>query len=706
MKIVHGLFIILITALMIPHSADAGGTTRHFRIDTAEELSEGTLDQVMVNSEGRVVSGRRTSRIELSDTAMVWSLSKGPDGEIYAGTGNNGIVLRLKGSSTESVIDTGELIVTAMAWDNEDNVYLATVPEGKIFTVKKGSIKKNPKEPVKARLLVKLPDADHVWSLVWDSKRRVLFAGTGPGGIIYSIDRQGNADVYFDAEQEHVMCLELEENGDILAGLSPGALLIRVTGPGKAEGVHDFNGTEVKAVVADGKRMFAAVNHFTTPPAPPSITVHKTVVHKPVPRPKPGTGEVWVLNTDGMIERLWKKKEGHVTAMAKGPDGLVYAGIGADGRLYGINPDTRESLTVLDLDERQILSMLMEGDEWIAGTGDAGSLYRVSAAAHSQAGYLTEALDAGFIARWGRVEWKNTAGFSVRARTGNTKKPDQTWSSWTTLGSRPGSRLKSADSRYLQLGFRWKKPDAVLDSIRVFYRPVNQRARVTGLEAEAKFRRKSTGGKTVSKSISHVRNNTKDDKTVEGPDQGQERTSILDLKWKVDNADDDEVVYFLAYRMEGDEGWIGINDEKNPVRKTTYEWDTEAVPSGYYEIGVTVSDAEVWPKDEALEDEYVSPPVLVDNQPPAILGMSVRNSIVSGRVVDDLGPVDRVEFSVDGGPWRPVPVSGGLMDSARLEFSFPVPDDAGEGPHVVAVRAADLAGNISAGRAKFRVGRK
>jgi hypothetical protein len=66
------------------------------------------------------------------------------------------------------------------------------------------------------------------------------------------------------------------------------------------------------------------------------------------------------------------------------------------------------------------------------------------------------------------------------------------------------------------------------------------------------------------------------------------------------------------------------------------------------------------------------------------------------EVVDGIGPIARVEVAVDGGvEWRPVLPVDGIFDTADETIDTDIASliPAGPGPHVVAVRAFDAAGN-------------
>jgi hypothetical protein len=78
-------------------------------------------------------------------------------------------------------------------------------------------------------------------------------------------------------------------------------------------------------------------------------------------------------------------------------------------------------------------------------------------------------------------------------------------------------------------------------------------------------------------------------------------------------------------------------------------------------------------------------------------GLSMQGRRLKARVVDGVGPITRVDVSVDGrADWRPLAPVSGVYDAADETFDSDVtavvPANTTT-PHIVAVRAFDGAGN-------------
>jgi hypothetical protein len=166
----------------------------------------------------------------------------------------------------------------------------------------------------------------------------------------------------------------------------------------------------------------------------------------------------------------------------------------------------------------------------------------------------------------------------------------------------------------------------------------------------------------------------------------------VSLSWKVVNADRDPLRYRIAYREEEQSLWRDMFSEEVVLTDPAYTWDTNSIPDGHYIVRVEASDEESNPDDRVLRSSAVSEPIVVDNHPPRFEDLSVRQDRLRGRVTDSLGPIARIQMSLDAGPWRDVLPEDGLLDAAEERFDVAL-GELGKGLHIVAVRAFDAAGN-------------
>ena len=84
----------------------------------------------------------------------------------------------------------------------------------------------------------------------------------------------------------------------------------------------------------------------------------------------------------------------------------------------------------------------------LIGTGNTGKLFSLGAAETHE--YASDVLDAGAMARFGRVEVEpGSSGYELLTRSGNVEQPVRGWSDWQPL--KDGS-VASPAGRFLQ----WK----------------------------------------------------------------------------------------------------------------------------------------------------------------------------------------------------------------------------------------------------------
>ncbi|HEY8426752.1 MAG TPA: hypothetical protein VIL20_00195 [Sandaracinaceae bacterium] len=650
-------------------------STERFVLDDAGSLGAGELIRTVVHSDGRVTIGPELARVALpDDVPLVYSAVRARDGTIFLGTGNDGRVFRVRGDRAELFAETRQLLVAALAIGEGGALYAGTLPEGRIYRIdERGAVAE----------LVRPEQAEHVWALVYDPGRRTLFAATGPEGRVYAIDRQGRATVWWDATAPHVMSLALGDDGALYAGTSEDAIVARITGPQRVEIVHDFPGNEITALAFRDGTLVVAANEL---PDPPNVTkataTDRSSTGARAPRPAPGKGRIFRIGRDGRAEEIYARDRGHVTSLSFTRDGAIAAGIGDDGLVVRVSPD-RTWATWMDVDERQVRGVWFDGDAPFFVTGDGAALYRVTDAQPRDAIWESKVLDARFPARWGQLTWRGEGQLAFQTRSGNTERPDETWSEWSSELTSPGP-IRSPAARFLQIRARYQRdPDAVLRAVTAYFLPQNQRAYVRDVRLEGE-------NDAATKRM-----------RAERQDYVPSPSVVYKIAWTVDNPDGDRLRYRLRYRAEDQSVWRDMLRESEVHTETHYSWNTSAVPDGWYVVRVEASDELDNAPALALRSSADSEPIRVDNHAPRIEQLRTNGARLTGRAVDALGPIARLEYAIDGGEWIALFPVDDLFDTAEERFEIDL-SSLSPGTHIVAVRATDASGNVGSGEAQIR----
>lgn len=654
--------IVLVSLVLATSSTAFAVTTESFVLDSADDFFSGELRGAAVDSDGSVRPGAATERIPIENVPIAFSMARRGD-TVFIGTGTDGVVYRIERDSAKVFARTGELLVSSLAFGEDGALYAGTLPHGRIYRI-------DPKSGAMKRFSI--PEgAEHVWALFYDPKRRRLIAGTGPEGKIFAIDPIGRAKELYKAEAAHIMTLTGDGEGTVYAGTSDNAVVLRITLNDDVSVVHDFPGNEVTAIDYYDGKLAVAANQFKTPPGAQFTPAQAQAASKGrrTPRPRAGSGQLWRVDLDGRAEALMGRQDTHFAAVQWGTHGEIYVGGGDDGRIFRVAPDASYSIWA-DVEERQVLALDLRTSSPSFITGDGAALYRVRQGLPREAIWTSEALDARFASTWGRLEWRAAGRLELETRSGNTKEPGATWSAWSKALKKPG-KVESPPGRFIQVRAKFPRdPSAVLYAVELFYLPQNQRARVSQIQ----------GTRPPLK---------------RGEDAQQPMpppTTMLNLSWKVENPDRDPLRYRLAFRQDSRPVWRDMFSEDVVLTEPKYTWDTGNIPDGYYLVRVEASDEPSNPASLVLRSSATSESIRVDNHPPRIDRLDERRGRLRGRVVDDLGPIARIQLAIDASPWQDVFPTDSLLDSASEELDLPL-GELGPGPHIIALRAFDASGN-------------
>jgi hypothetical protein len=693
---------------------------------------KGDVDNVVVDSDGRVTLGPTNKVLTETEAPFIWDLHVGPDGALLAGTGNKGEVLRLTPAGTSTVLfDSQELQVHAVARGRDGSLYVGTSPDGKVYRVKSE----------KDSSAVYDPPDKYIWALATGPDGTV-YAATGNKGRVYRINSKGEGALLYDTKAAHVTALAVDQKGRVLAGTSSPGRVFRIDESGKGFVLLDSPFKQIQAIRLgrDGTIYAAAMDPSAkaapadakpepseSPPATPVPTVTTDVVvtgvgempvsavsgqEKPEPDTTPSAvrGAIYRIGPDGMWSTVWESESDLPYDVHEEASGSLLVATGNDGKVYRLEGDPVRTSLVAHATAEQVTRVAATEDAVYLATANPGKILRMSTARATEGTFVSDVRDAETAARWGTLRWRADVPRGTRVelatRTGNTSTADATWSDWSSPYTKPtGSTIESPPARYIQWRARLKGSDSaspVLTSVTTTYLPRNRRPEITSLTVHAPgvvFQRpfsvndtelagletETAGQRAAAASIAET-----DGGSVLGRKLYQK--GLQTFAWQARDDDDDPLVYDLYFRPAGEREWTPIERKKTD---TFFTWDTSSVADGTYIIRLVASDQGGNPPDTALSVERESVPFEIDNTPPT-LERDPKSSEDPGTlsliVRDAHSPIQRVEYSVNALDWREAFPADGIADGPDERYTIRV--ETKEAARVI-VRASDSMANIA-----------
>ena len=421
---------------------------------------------------------------------------------------------------------------------------------------------------------------------------------------------------------------------------------------------------------------------------------------------------VYRINADDTVETLWSSKEENVyDLVARG--GQILFSTDTRGRIYGLAPDLRVTLQA-ETGEGETTRLLPVDRSVLAATGDMGRILRLGDTAGTGGSYESPVHDAGAVSRGGAISWRGQtpAGSSVafRARTGNSARPDRTWSDWSAqLTDGGGSRIPSPNARFIQWKAEFAGPGGVtpgVDGVVVTYLPQNTPPVLRGVSVTLQAASVQAARNAATAAYSVTVTDSADGASAPAGTSTQVLARLaapqLTVTWQADDPDGDRLVYNLYFRGEDETEWKLL---KGGLHEASYSTDSDVFADGRYYFRVVASDRETNPPATAREAQLTAAPTLIDNTPPAAaIRTAVRNGAtahIEFEATDSASALRRCEYSLDARDWTPVEPVDGVIDSRREQFSINLAGLAA-GEHIVVVRVADSAGNVGTAKAVLR----
>ena len=717
-------------------------TPTFWTVSTQADFLKGDVEDLSIDSDGRMFPGPSASLVAETAAPFLWTVVSGTDGTLWAGSGNEGKVLKVaKDGKLSTFFDAPELEVHALAAAPAGGLYVGTSPDGKVYQVAADGTSKTFFDP----------EGKYIWALAVDKSGNV-FAATGDKGLIYKITPDGKGEQFYKTNAGNVVSLAFTKSGELIAGTESPGRVFRIDSVGKAFVLLESPFREIHAVrLADDGTIYAvAVNatqgesRVTDPPivagptrAPvPSVSTEITaitVMEGPVgPTPaaqaarssrRGGKGAIYRIRPDGLWDAMWDSGEDAPYDLVIEPSGSLLVGTGTEGKIFRVSGDPARATLLARAAAKQVTALIREPSGRIVGAAsNPGKLFALSPAPARRGTYESDVRDASTVASWGVIRWRASAApgeVSVFTRSGNTATPDDTWSAWSkAYVNAGGEQIASPNARYLQwravLAANGAQPP-VLTSVTTAYLPRNLRPEISSITvhpAGTVFQRPFSTGELE---IAGFEDNTSDGRPQSQPASAGSGPSgsapalgrriyqkgLQTFVWKAEDENDDRLQFDAMYRREGETSWKTLH---RALSDPIFVWDTTSVPDGTYFIKVAASDAPSNSPGAALVGELESVNFDIDNTAPKIdvqpAARAGARTTIAFVVRDDQSPVQRVEYSLDASRWRVVYPKDGIPDSRREEFEVSL--DQNEAGRGVIIRATDAMNNVSTAVAEVR----
>jgi outer membrane protein assembly factor BamB len=562
-------------------------------------------------------------------------------------------------------------------------------------------------------------DAKYIFALEVDSVGNI-YIGTGPEGKVYVLDPSGKvAQLVYDSPDKNILSLAAGQDGFVYAGSDTRGLIYKINPRNKtAAVVYDSEEPEIStmlfaagtsaessklyaaatsAKVVQAESQFAAQQEVTGRPEPKEETTKnlesdgsirlkianttQESAGKAAPRPrttaktsKPGTASyIYEINKQGYVTEVFT--EAAVFLCIARQDERILIGSGNEGQLFAVEPGSeREAIIYKDKAASQIPAVTAAGKDVYVGTANPARLVMLSPDYAAQGTYVSDLIDAGQPARWGKLqidaEIPRGCKVLVASRSGNVKDVnDPTFSEWTELVEiTEPVQLRCPLGRFCQYKLVLETQDGQKSPL---VREVAVASTVPNLAPQVE-----------SVDISRL--------------QTAEKRGVFKISYKASDQNEDKLVYKLDFRKIGRSHWVELEDQ---TEEESYEWDGKTVEDGRYEVRIVACDERSNTAATKLTCSRISDPVVVDNTGPIIRKYAIdkngKAATLKLQVTDELSVINKLEYTIDSNAqWKGTLPDDFVFDTTDESFTI-LTEDLSAGEHVIALKISDDVGNAT-----------
>ncbi len=523
----------------------------------------------------------------------------------------------------------------------------------------------------------------YIWRLNY--YKDVLYAACGSPAALYSIDNSGNKKLlYQNSGDNHFQAMAAANDKIYFGSEGKGALYEYHISSNKVKVLYETYETEISdiAVSKTGAVYFltGTVKKLKLPQGNFDYTDTFIRQLQGVQRFAAETqylkNSLYVYNTDGKVQKIFTKDNFMLLSLAVLDDGTIYIGTGNLGIIFKISPQGTAYYS-FRLTENQVMRLKkVSPQSLLVGTGNPGKVYKLDNTFSSRGVYTSTVYDANSTAVWGRIhvvsQTPEGTSLTFETRSGDTSRPDNTWSSWVKTETE--YKIKSPKARYLQFRAIFQSSGnntASIREIKIPYLGDNRAPEVTNIVFKRGVAQKKTGAVDPS---------------------------VCSLAWSAFDADNDQLIYNISIKKKGFNKWITVLKRTKQLAIT---FDSLVFSDGEYLFRVNASDEQNNPVNRALEGERISEPIIIDNTPPKISQIVIKpvegKYLLTFTVTDLLSNISHVQISINYGRTVSIAPEDGIFDSKSKKFSYLMSktqhEEWQEGEKAVIIKATDAAGN-------------
>ena len=593
----------------------------------------------------------------------VFAMAIDSKGRLIAGiSGEKCELIRFDDGKIETIFTSEEVdYILEITLDKADNIFLGTGPNGQIYRLAPDG---------KSPTLVYDSEDDNILSLAVDSKNFV-YAGSDKRGLIYKIHPfNQTAVVLYDCPQNEITDLAIDDKDNIYASATSAKSVgsqTRSAGissgdkPGRPDNSSE---SDSKSESKDSSSTKLKVANTEKSESQSSSSPPQQAERGSMPK---SASHIYKVDPRGFATNVFNDNAVFFNILLK--EGNIVLGTGNKAELFTINTLT-EQKTIAYEDETasQITALAFDGDDILIGTSNPAKLVILSDKFQTKGTYTSQLVDAGQPARWGKLqieaELPKGGKIMLASRSGNVNEPnDPTFSDWTEdTPVIDATQLECPVGRYCQ----YRLTLSTIDGIEA---PIVSRIAIPHVVGN------------LAPRVTAVRSSRSKD---------SKQPATVKISFMAIDANKDTLKYEIEFRKVTNTRWIMLEDK---LTKPKFDWLTNTVEDGRYEVRITADDARSNSTATALTGSRVSDQIIVDNTPPAIESHTVtvkgKTATLKLSLKDEFSVIGNLSYTVNSNKdWISTIPDDLIYDTTQEEFTIII-EDLEPGENVIAIRFND-----------------